>query len=65
MSLRCWYVSGRMSRMKGGLFFRFSFGLWQSFTTYIIDILYCPISKFIILGLIMWLKENKTKFMQN
>ena len=32
-SFRCWYVSGRMSRMKGGEFFRFIFGCWHIFTT--------------------------------
>ena len=30
---RCWYVSGRISRMNGGEFFKFNFGLWHNFTT--------------------------------
>ena len=30
---RCWYVSGRMSKMKGGEFLRFNLGLWHNLTT--------------------------------
>ena len=29
---RCWYASGKMSRMYGGLFFNCSLGFWQSRT---------------------------------
>ena len=33
INFRCWYVSGNISRMNGGLFFKFIFGCWHCFTT--------------------------------
>ena len=33
MRRRCWYVSGRMSKIKGGEFFKFIFGCWHNLTT--------------------------------
>ena len=41
MCLRCWYVSGRISRMKGGEFLKFIFGCWHSLTTWKYEISNC------------------------